>query len=81
MPPGEEGAGPALAPAGSGLAPNLGRASLHGYLLDGAMMGMLNAQERTYAEMDELARAAGWRVARVRRAVGSLWAYVTAEAV
>ena len=44
-------------------------------------MSMLNAQERTHAEMEALARAAGWRVAGVRRAVGSLWAYVTAEAI
>ena len=65
VPPREVGAGAALAPAGPGLAP-----SLHGYLLDGAMMGMLNAQERTYAEMDALARAAEWRVAQVRWAVG-----------
>ena len=70
-----------LAPAGSGLLPNLARASLNGYLLDGAMMGMLNAQERTYAEMDALTRAAGWKISSVKRAVGSLWSYVTAEAI
>ena len=45
------------------------------------MMGMLNAKERTYAEMDELTRAAGWKIVRVKRAVGSLWSYITAEAV
>lgn len=70
-----------LVPAGSILAPNLGRASLNGYLLDGVMMGMLNAKERTLAEMDALTRAAGWRIVSVKRAVGSLWAYITAEAV
>lgn len=45
------------------------------------MLGMMNAKERTYREMDVLLRAAGWQISRVKRAVGSLWAYTTAEPI
>ncbi len=45
------------------------------------MLGMLNAKERTYREMDALLRSAGWQISRVRRAVGSLWAYTAAEPI
>ena len=42
------------------------------------MMAMFSAKERTYREMDALTRSAGWKIERVKRAVGSLWAYMTA---
>ncbi|RPD72283.1 O-methyltransferase [Lentinus tigrinus ALCF2SS1-7] len=76
-----EGAVRSLVPDGSPLLPNLGRASANGYLLDIKMLGVLNAKERTYREMDELLRSAGWQISRVKRAVGSLWAYTTAEPI
>ncbi|KAH9925845.1 S-adenosyl-L-methionine-dependent methyltransferase [Epithele typhae] len=66
-----------LAPNGSPLLPNLGRASANGYLLDGAMIGMLNANERTYEEVAARAGEAGWQVKEVKRAKGSLWSYIT----
>ena len=45
------------------------------------MLGMFNAKERTYREMDALTQSAGWKISRVKRAVGSLWAYTSAEPV
>ena len=45
------------------------------------MLGMFNAKERTYREMDELTRSAGWKISQVKRAVGSLWAYTAAEPI
>ena len=42
------------------------------------MLGILNAKERTYREMHELLRSAGWQISHVKRAVGSLWAYTAA---
>lgn len=45
------------------------------------MMAVLNAKERTLRELSTLALSAGWKVSRVTRAQGSLWAYATAEAV
>ena len=45
------------------------------------MMATFKAKERTYREMDALTQSAGWKISRVKRAVGSLWAYVTAEPV
>ncbi|KAI1787762.1 S-adenosyl-L-methionine-dependent methyltransferase [Ganoderma leucocontextum] len=66
-----------LAPEGSPLLPNLGHASLNGYILDMTMMAMFTAKERTYREMDALTQSAGWKISRVKRAVGSLWAYIT----
>ncbi|TBU37557.1 O-methyltransferase [Dichomitus squalens] len=68
-----------LVPDGSPLLPNLGRASANGYILDITMLGRFDAKERTFREMDVLARSAGWRIVRVKRAVGSLWAYIIAE--
>ncbi|TFK81004.1 S-adenosyl-L-methionine-dependent methyltransferase [Polyporus arcularius HHB13444] len=76
-----EGAVRSLVPDGSPLLPNLGRASANGYLLDISMLGMMNAKERTYREMDALLRSAGWQISRVKRAVGSLWAYTAAEPI
>ncbi len=45
------------------------------------MMAMFKAKERTYREMDALSQSAGWKISRVKRAVGSLWAYITADPV
>ena len=45
------------------------------------MLGMFNAKERTYREYDALTSAAGWKITRVNRAVGSLFAYTTAVPV
>ncbi|KAI0682055.1 S-adenosyl-L-methionine-dependent methyltransferase [Cerioporus squamosus] len=73
------GAERTLAPAGSPLLANLGRANASEYLLDISMMAVLNSKERTLRELSALARSAGWKVSRVTRAQGSLWAYTTAE--
>ncbi|KAL7277477.1 hypothetical protein ACG7TL_008398 [Trametes sanguinea] len=62
----------------SPLLPNLGIANLHGYLMDILMMSIFGAKERTVAEIAELASAAGWKVANIRRSPGSVWAYTTA---
>ena len=45
------------------------------------MIACFKAKERTYREMDALTRSAGWKTSRVKRAVGSLWAYITAVPV
>ena len=45
------------------------------------MMAMFKAKERTYREMDALTQNTGWKITRVKRAVGSLWAYITAVPV
>ena len=68
-----------FAPKGSPLLPNLGYGSLNGYVLDVTMLGMMNGKESMFTEMDTMMRAAGWRIVRVKRAVGSLWSYITAE--
>ncbi|TBU26516.1 O-methyltransferase [Dichomitus squalens] len=70
-----------LVPEGSPLLPNLGRASTNAYILDVSMMGLFSAKERTYREMDALTQNAGWKIERVKRAVGSLWAYTTVAPV
>ncbi|OSC96294.1 S-adenosyl-L-methionine-dependent methyltransferase [Trametes coccinea BRFM310] len=73
-----QGAVRSLVPEGSPLLPNLGKASANGYILDVSMLGLFDAKERTYREMDALAQSAGWKIINVKRAVGSLWAYTTA---
>ncbi|KAI0326180.1 S-adenosyl-L-methionine-dependent methyltransferase [Cubamyces sp. BRFM 1775] len=73
-----QGAVRSLVPEGSPLLPNLGKASANGYILDISMLGLFDAKERTYREMDALTRSAGWKITNVKRAVGSLWAYTTA---
>ncbi|KAI0761083.1 S-adenosyl-L-methionine-dependent methyltransferase [Trametes elegans] len=73
-----EGAVRSLVPEGSPLLPNLGKASANGYILDISMLGLFDAKERTYREMDALTQSAGWKITSVKRAVGSLWAYTTA---
>lgn len=45
------------------------------------MLGLFDAKERTYREMDALTQSAGWKITDVKRAVGSLWAYTTAAPV
>ncbi|KAI0768816.1 S-adenosyl-L-methionine-dependent methyltransferase [Trametes elegans] len=75
------GAVRSLAPVGSPLLANLGKASAHGYMLDISMMGMLNSKERTLRELSALARAAGWKVTGTTRATGSLWAYTSATPI
>ncbi|OJT06906.1 Sterigmatocystin 8-O-methyltransferase [Trametes pubescens] len=75
------GAVRSLVPEGSPLLPNLGRASANGYILDISMLGLFDAKERTYREMDALTQSAGWKITDVKRAVGSLWAYTTAAPV
>ncbi|KAI0349362.1 S-adenosyl-L-methionine-dependent methyltransferase [Trametes cingulata] len=72
-----EGAVRSLVPEGSPLLPNLGKASANGYILDSSMLGLFDAKERTYREMDALTQSAGWKITNVKRAVGSLWAYTT----
>ncbi|EIW63673.1 O-methyltransferase [Trametes versicolor FP-101664 SS1] len=76
-----QGAVRSLVPEGSPLLPNLGRASANGYILDISMLGLFDAKERTYREMDALTQSAGWKITDVKRAVGSLWAYTTAAPV
>ncbi|TBU24980.1 S-adenosyl-L-methionine-dependent methyltransferase [Dichomitus squalens] len=73
------GAERTLAPEGSPLLANLGRASASGYLLDLSMMAVLGAKERTLREISALALSAGWKVSRMVRASGSVWAYISAE--
>ncbi|KAI0827532.1 S-adenosyl-L-methionine-dependent methyltransferase [Trametes gibbosa] len=75
------GAVRSLVPEGSPLLPNLGKASANGFILDITMMGLFDAKERTYREMDALTEATGWKITEVKRAVGSLWAYTTAVPV
>ncbi|KAL1941917.1 hypothetical protein VTO73DRAFT_6447 [Trametes versicolor] len=76
-----QGAVRSLVPEGSPLLPNLGRASANGYILDISKLGLFDAKERTYREMDALTQSAGWKITDVKRAVGSLWAYTTAAPV
>ena len=45
------------------------------------MLARYNAKERTYREYEALTSASGWKITRVKRAVGSLWAYTTAVPV
>lgn len=45
------------------------------------MLGLFDAKERTYREIDALTQATGWKITEVKRAVGSLWAYTTAVPV
>ncbi|KAH9894797.1 S-adenosyl-L-methionine-dependent methyltransferase [Cubamyces lactineus] len=75
------GAVRSLAPEGSPLLANLGKASVNGYLLDLSMIAMLNAKERTLWEISDLARAAGWKVTGTTRGSGSLWAYTSARPI
>ncbi|KAI0737198.1 S-adenosyl-L-methionine-dependent methyltransferase [Daedaleopsis nitida] len=75
------GAVRSLVPDGSPLLPNLGRGSANAYILDIQMLGRFDAKERTYREYDALTSSTGWKITRVNRAVGSLFAYTTAVPV
>ncbi|KAI0360847.1 S-adenosyl-L-methionine-dependent methyltransferase [Trametes cingulata] len=75
------GAERSLAPEGSPLLANLGRAYASGYLLDISMLAVLGAKERTLREITALARAAGWKVTGMSRAPGSLWGYMCAKPI
>ncbi|KAI0350580.1 S-adenosyl-L-methionine-dependent methyltransferase [Trametes cingulata] len=64
----EDGAGQdEEVPTSSPLLPNLGKASSGVYQLDLTMMAMMDARERTLAELRALALEAGWRVEKVTR--------------
>lgn len=58
---------------------NLGAASANAYWMDMTMQVTLGGQERTLPELRSLAESAGWRLIRVARAEGSLFAHVVAE--
>ncbi|KAI0946796.1 hypothetical protein AcW1_010153 [Taiwanofungus camphoratus] len=70
-----------LAPEGSPLLPNLGRANANAYWLDLTMRCTFNSQERTLRELAALTRTAGWRIVQVTRAEGSLFGYIVAVPV
>ncbi|KAH9006443.1 S-adenosyl-L-methionine-dependent methyltransferase, partial [Lactarius hatsudake] len=74
-----EGGTEALRGARWPLLANLGGASTNAYWLDMTMQVTLGGQERTLPELRSLAESAGWRLIRVARAEGSLFAYVVAE--
>ncbi|KAH9942675.1 hypothetical protein B0H21DRAFT_520593 [Amylocystis lapponica] len=70
-----------LAPEGSPLLPNLGKANANAYWLDLTMQVTFNAQERTLREIAALALSAGWRIIQVTRAEGSLFGHIVAVPV
>ncbi|CAL1710667.1 unnamed protein product [Somion occarium] len=70
-----------LAPEGSPLLPNLGKANANAYWLDLTMRVTFNAQERTLRELTALTLTAGWKVVQVTRAEGSLFGHVIAVPV
>ncbi|KAI0726094.1 S-adenosyl-L-methionine-dependent methyltransferase [Fomitopsis betulina] len=67
-----------LAPEGSPLLPNLGKANANAYWLDLTMRVTFNSHERTLREMAALTLTAGWRIVRVTRAEGSLFGHIIA---
>ncbi|KAI0741764.1 S-adenosyl-L-methionine-dependent methyltransferase [Daedaleopsis nitida] len=69
--------GATLAPKGSPLLPNLGKANAGGYYFSLTMLALMDGKDGTLHEYTELADAAGWRVERVVRAEGSLVGYMT----
>ncbi|KAH9896530.1 S-adenosyl-L-methionine-dependent methyltransferase [Cubamyces lactineus] len=70
-----------LAPEGSPLLPNLGKANANAYWMDLTMRVTFNAQERTLREMSALTLAAGWKIVDVAHAEGSLFGHMTAVPV
>ncbi|KAI0695252.1 hypothetical protein BC835DRAFT_965073 [Cytidiella melzeri] len=70
-----------LAPEGSALLANLGKATAHAYWLDLTMRAMFNSQERTLREFCALTLAAGWRITQVMRSEGSVFCHLTAVPV
>ncbi|KAH8096884.1 hypothetical protein BXZ70DRAFT_865118, partial [Cristinia sonorae] len=67
-----------LAPDGSPLLPNLGKANANAYWMDLTMRVTFNSQERTLRELASLTLTAGWKVEHVSRAEGSLFGHVVA---
>ncbi|KAI0635412.1 S-adenosyl-L-methionine-dependent methyltransferase [Trametes polyzona] len=67
-----------LAPDGSPLLANLGKANANAYWLDLTMRATFNAQERTLREMSALTLTAGWKIVDVVHAEGSLFGHLTA---
>ncbi|KAI0260740.1 hypothetical protein BC834DRAFT_898972 [Gloeopeniophorella convolvens] len=74
-----EGGTEALPGARWPLLANLGAASANAYWMDMTMQVTFGGQERTLPELRALAESAGWRLIRVARAEGSLFAHVVAE--
>ncbi|KAI8973144.1 S-adenosyl-L-methionine-dependent methyltransferase [Trametes punicea] len=70
-----------LAPEGSPLLPNLGKANANAYWMDMTMRATFNAQERTLREMAALTLTAGWKIVDVVHAEGSLFGHMTAVPV
>ncbi|OCH85246.1 hypothetical protein OBBRIDRAFT_325702 [Obba rivulosa] len=70
-----------LAPEGSPLLPNLGKANANAYWLDLTMRVTFNSQERTLREIVALTLTAGWKVVQVTRSEGSLFGHIIAEPV
>ncbi|KAH0826054.1 hypothetical protein J3R83DRAFT_7341 [Lanmaoa asiatica] len=60
---------------------NLGKASASAYWMDLIMHISLNGKERTLREFCALALSAGWRVTRMTRPEGSLFAYLVCEPI
>ncbi|KIJ64089.1 hypothetical protein HYDPIDRAFT_91366, partial [Hydnomerulius pinastri MD-312] len=63
------------------LLPNLGKASANVYWMDLLMHITFNGKERTLREFCALALSAGWRVTRMTRSDGSLFAHLVCEPV
>ncbi|KIK97901.1 hypothetical protein PAXRUDRAFT_9890 [Paxillus rubicundulus Ve08.2h10] len=74
-----EGAEQALAPPP--LLPNLGKAGAIAYWMDLSMHIAFNAKERTLRELTELTLSAGWRITRMTRPEGSLFAHLVCEPI
>ncbi|KAI0362999.1 S-adenosyl-L-methionine-dependent methyltransferase [Pilatotrama ljubarskyi] len=70
-----------LAPDGSPLLANLGKANANAYWMDLTMRATFNAQERTLREMATLTLTAGWKIVDVAHAEGSLFGHMTAVPV
>ncbi|TCD65381.1 ich1-like protein [Steccherinum ochraceum] len=70
-----------LAPEGSPLLPNLGKANANAYWMDLTMKVTFNSQERTLREIAALTLTAGWKVVHVSRAEGSLFGHIVAVPV
>ncbi|KAG8221633.1 hypothetical protein J3R82DRAFT_1911 [Butyriboletus roseoflavus] len=60
---------------------NLGKASANAYWMDLVMHISLNGKERTLREFCALALSAGWRITRITRPEGSLFAYLVCEPI
>ncbi|KAL7277459.1 hypothetical protein ACG7TL_008380 [Trametes sanguinea] len=71
-----------LIPAGSPLLPNMGMATLGGYLLSITMMTLLDARERTLEEFQALTLSAGWKIVSIDRCPPPMpWGYIVAVPV